>query len=79
MQSAVDFFHSHPMIGLATLVAAGAFAYLRPKEMSRLALAGLIVGVVAYVVSFVVDLTATGMQQKENLLGDPARTTQRLP
>lgn len=68
--SLVGFFHSHTLLAVGILVALGVFAYLKPKAMFKLMAVVLVIGAIGYVTSFLLDLTSTGVKDKDKLMGN---------
>ena len=69
----VDFIQSHPILAIVVVVAFGIVAYLKPKPVFKLIALTLAIGAIGYIVSFLVDLTSTGIDQTETFMGHPER------
>lgn len=71
IDSWLDFFSSHTIFAIAIIVALGILLYLKPKVMFNLVIVGLAIGAIVYVISFVVDLTSIGIDEKKKFIGNP--------
>jgi hypothetical protein len=69
----VDFVQGHPILAIASVAAFGIFVYVKPKPVFKLMAVVLIVGAIGYVISFVVDLTSTGIDEKTTFVNNPGR------
>ena len=61
----------HTLWAIVTMVAMGTFIYWKRKDMLKLALAGLAVGAIIYVLSFLLDLTSRGIDETEKFTTTP--------
>lgn len=64
----LTYVQSHPLLALAIVVALGAIAYWRPRATFKLIGLLLAVGAIGYVLSFLVDLTSTGIEAQHELM-----------
>ena len=71
LDSAVGFFHEHTLWATLILVAAGAIIYWKPKDVIKVALAGLTLCAIIFIVSSLVDLASTGMDQARKFTNTP--------
>jgi hypothetical protein len=69
----VEFIQSHPILAIFIIVAFGISAYLKPKPMFKLMAVVLVIGAMGYVVSFLVDLTSTGIDETTNFMSKPEK------
>ncbi len=60
VESGVSFFRDHTLWAVLIALVIGALIYWKPKDMFKLAMAGLVVGAIIYVLTFLVDLTSRG-------------------
>lgn len=67
----LTYFLNRPWSTIAFLVAVGAFAYWKPKDTVKLMGVFVVIGAIAYVISFVVDLASTGVEQQRQFTSDP--------
>ncbi len=74
IDSWLDFFSSHTIFAIAIIVALGILAYLKPKVMFKLVIVVLAIGAIVYVISFIVDLTSTGIDEKYKFISNPKIT-----
>ena len=65
------YFLNRPWSTIAMLTALGVFAYWRPKDAVKLMAVFLVIGAIAYVISFIVDLTSTGIEQQRQFTSSP--------
>lgn len=66
-----DFIHGHLVLAIAVVAALAIFAYFKPKHMFKLVVAVAIMGAIVYVISFAVNLTATGITDTAKFTGRP--------
>jgi membrane protein YdbS with pleckstrin-like domain len=66
-----DLIHSHLTLAIAVGVAVAVFAFLRPKQMFKLAVAAAIVVALVYVISFAANLTSTGVDDTRKFTDRP--------
>ena len=78
VQTALDLIASHPYTTGAILAVVGVAAWFKLKLVVKAISACLILGVMAYVVMFLFNLTSTGMQNTEKFRGNPGQTVDRL-
>lgn len=69
----VDLIQSHPVLAIVVVAVFGIFAYLKPKPVFKLMALALVIGAVGYIVSFLVDLTSTGIDETKNFMGRPGK------
>lgn len=67
----IDFIYSHLLLAAAIGVVVAIFAFLRPKQMFKLAVAAAIVAAIVYVISFAATLTSTGINETNKFTGRP--------
>lgn len=65
------YFLNRPWSTMAMLAVIGAFAYWKPKDTVKLIAMFLVIGAIAYVISFVVELGSTGIEQQRQLTSSP--------
>ncbi len=63
----IDFYHNYPIPAAAIVVGMGITTFIKPKEIFKLLLVGLAIGVILYLASFMADSTSTGIEQKNTL------------
>lgn len=70
----VDIIQSHPILAILIVAAFGLFAYVKPKPVFKLMAVVLVIGAIGYVVSFLVDLTSTGIDETTTFVSDPGKS-----
>ncbi len=70
-ESAASFFRDHTLWAVLIALVIGALIYWKPKDMFKLASAGLVVVAIVYVLSFLVDLTSRGIDETEKFTTTP--------
>jgi amino acid permease len=78
MQGGLDLISDHTYIVGAILAVVAVLAYFKIKLVLKAILACLVIGAIAYVVLFVVDLTSTGIESREKLLDQPNQAIDNL-
>lgn len=78
MQAGLDLIADHTYISGAILAAAAVLAYFKIRLVLKAILACLVIGAIAYVVLFIVDLTSTGMESREKFLDQPNQAIDKL-
>ena len=63
----IAFCQNHTIPAVAILVVIAVIAFKKPKEIFKLLLVGLAIGVVFYLISFMSDSMSTGIEQKNVL------------
>ena len=63
LDSGMGFFRDHPYWAVLVALLIGALIYWKPKDMFKLAMAGLALGAIIYVATFLVDLTSRGISE----------------
>jgi len=71
VDSTTNYFQGHPLMGAGVFLALIVLVYLKPKAVFKLAVVAMILVVVLYVGSFLIDLTNTGIYEQDKFLGDP--------
>ncbi len=71
VESGVSFSRDHTLWAVLIALVIGALIYWKPKDMLKLASAGLVVGAIIYVLSFLVDLTSRGINEVEKFTTTP--------
>lgn len=71
VESGVSFFRDHTLWAVLIALVIGALIYRKPKSMFKLASAGLVVGAIIFVLSFLVDLTSRGIDDAEKFTTTP--------
>ena len=67
----MSFFREHTFWGILAVAATGTFTYWQRKTMFKVALAGLAVGAIIYVLSFLLDLTSRGIDETDKFKSAP--------
>ena len=67
----MSFFREHTFWGVLAVAAIGTFIYWKRKSMLKVALAGLAVGAIIYVLSFLLDLTSRGIDETDKFKSAP--------
>ena len=70
-ESAVSFSRDHTPWAVFIALVIGALIYWKPKGMFKLASAGLVVGAIIFVLSFLVDLTSRGIDEAQKFSATP--------
>lgn len=78
MQDGFDLITDHAYIAGAILAAVAVLAYFKIKLVLKAILACLVIGAIAYVVLFIVDLTSTGIDSREKFLDQPSQAIDKL-
>lgn len=63
----ITFFQNHTIPAVAILVVIAVITFKKPKEIFKLLLVGLAIGVIFYLISFMGDSMSTGIEQKNVL------------
>lgn len=63
----ITFYQTYTIPAVAILVAIAVIAFKKPKELFKLLLVGLAIGVIFYLISFMGDSMSTGIEQKDTL------------
>ena len=71
VESGVSFFRDHTLWAVLIALVIGALIYWKPKGVFRVVSAGLVVGAIIYVLSFLVDLTSRGIDEAEKFTTTP--------
>ncbi len=71
VESGVSFSRDHTLWAVLIALVIGALIYWKPKDMLKLVSAGLVVGAIIYVLSFLVDLTSRGINEVEKFTTTP--------
>ena len=71
IESGMNFFREHTLWAALALLVIGALFYWRPKGMFRLLAAGLVLGAIIYILSFLVDLTSRGIDEAQKFKDSP--------
>ena len=66
-----DFFRDHTLWAVLVVLGIGALICWKPKDMFKIALAGLALGAIIYVLGFLVDLTSRGIDQSRKFTNTP--------
>ncbi|MDX1487364.1 MAG: hypothetical protein R3268_04135 [Acidiferrobacterales bacterium] len=69
----IDFIQSHPILAVAFVAAFVTLVYLKPKPVLKLVAVVLVIGAIGYVLSFLVDLTTTGIDETTAFTSDPEK------
>ena len=78
METVLNFIATHPYATGAVLAVVGVLSYFKLKIILKAVTICLIIGAIAYVVLFIVNLASTGIENTEKLLGSPNETVDRL-
>lgn len=71
LDAGAGFFRDHTLWALLVSLGIGALIYWKPKDMFKLMLAGLTLGAIIYVLSFLVDLTSRGINDSRKFTNTP--------
>lgn len=71
VQGGLDLISGHAYIAGAILAAVAVFAWFKFKLFLKMIVASLVLVAIVYVVLFIVELTSTGIESTEKLLGEP--------
>lgn len=71
VENGVTFFRDHTIWAVLIALVIGALIYWKPKGTFRLASAGLVLGAIIYVLSFLVGLTSQGIDEVEKFSANP--------
>lgn len=63
----ITFYQNYTIPAVAILVVTAVIAFKKPKEIFKLLLVGLAIGVIFYLISFMGDSMSTGIEQKDTL------------
>lgn len=72
----VRFFHSHTVLAILLVVVLLVFSYLKPKQLLKLLIVGLVLGVAFYFLSLTAKTTLTGVQHEEEMIYKSEKLTQ---
>lgn len=61
------FFQNHTIPAVAILAVIVVIAFIKPKEIFKLLLVGLAIGIIFYLIAFMNDSMSTGIEQKGTL------------
>jgi hypothetical protein len=67
----IVYFQSHPFVVITVVAALAVLAYWKPKDAFKLMAVLLVIGAVGYVVSFLVNLTSTGVEEQRQFMSSP--------
>ena len=67
----VNFFNNYPLWAVMVVLAVVALVYWKPKDMFKLAMASLALGVLIYLFSFLIDLTSQGIDTTRKFTNTP--------
>ena len=67
----VTFLSDHTLWAVLVVLAMVAFVYWKPKDMFKLAMAGLTLGALIYICSFIIDLTSQGIDESRKFTNTP--------
>ena len=71
VDSGTGYFRDHTYWAVFVVLLIGAFIYWKPKDMFKLAMAGLVLGAIIYVGIFLVDLTSRGISETGKFTATP--------
>jgi hypothetical protein len=77
-QGALDLVSAHPYVTGAMLAVVGVLSYFKIKLVLKAVTACLILGAIAYIVLFIFNLAATGVENTEKLRGNPNQAIDNL-
>lgn len=69
----VDFVQNYPILAIIIIAAFGIWTYLKPKPVFKLLTVVLVIGALGYVVSFLVNLTSTGIDETTTFMSNPEK------
>ena len=78
MQGALDLISAHPYTTGAILAVVGFLAYIKLKLFVKAVAVCLILGVFAYIILFIFNLSSTGIKNTEKLLGHPNQISDKI-
>lgn len=73
LDSLIEFSQNHLIMAIAIILVFGFLVYWKPKPMFQLIGVVLVIGAIGYVISFLVDLTSTGMDHTSAFKGNPGK------
>lgn len=73
VNSLIELFRNHQILAIASVVVFAVLVYFKPKPMFQLVGVVLLIGAMGYVISFLVDLTSTGMDHTSTFMGNPGK------
>jgi hypothetical protein len=71
LEACTGFFRDQTLWALLISLVIGALIYWKPKDMFKLVLAGLTLGAIIYVFSFLIDLTSRGIDDSKKFSNTP--------
>jgi hypothetical protein len=78
VRAALDLISAHPYVTGGLVAVVGVLAYFKLKLVLKAVTACLILGAIAYIVLFISNLAATGVENTEKLLGNPDQAIDNL-
>ena len=73
LDNLIELFRNHPVLAIAIIAIFAVLVYVKPKPMFQLVGVVLLIGAIGYVVSFLVDLTSTGIEHTSSFVGNPGK------
>jgi uncharacterized PurR-regulated membrane protein YhhQ (DUF165 family) len=71
IDSLIELFRNHQILAIAVIVVFAILVYFKPKPMFQLVGVVLVIGAIGYVISFLVDLTSTGIDHTTSFMANP--------
>lgn len=73
LDSLIELFGNHQFLAIALVVGFAVLVYFKPKPMFQLVGVVLAIGAIGYVISFLVDLTSTGVDNTNSFMSNPGK------
>ncbi|MBC8316960.1 MAG: hypothetical protein H8E41_03575 [Desulfobulbaceae bacterium] len=67
LAAGITFFQNHTIPAVAILAVVAVMAFVKPKEIFKLLLVALTIGIIFYLISFMSDSMSTGIEHKDTL------------
>ena len=69
----IDLLGNHLLLAIVVIAVFAALVYLKPKPVFKLVGVVLLIGAIGYVVSFLVGLTSTGIDNTTSFMSNPRK------
>jgi hypothetical protein len=73
IDSLIELFGNHQILAIVVVVGFAVLVYFKPKPMVQLVGVVLLIGAIGYVISFLVDLTSTGIDHTDSFMSNPGK------